>query len=56
MKKRVCFITFLLCLGMVGCSANEKKENMSEATDKKISIEESNETDRSILKVRLQNM
>ncbi|MDO4468825.1 MAG: hypothetical protein Q4C84_03180 [Bacillota bacterium] len=45
MKKRVCFITFLLCLSMVGCSANENnKENMSETTDKKISIEESNET------------
>ena len=44
MKKRVCFITVLLCLSMAGCSANEKKENMSETTDKKISIEESNET------------
>lgn len=44
MKNRVCFITFLLCLSMVGCSANENKENMSETTDKKISIEESDET------------
>lgn len=44
MKKRVCFITVLLCLGMVGCSTNENKEKMSETIDKKISIEETNET------------
>ena len=41
---------------MVGCSANEKKENMSETTDKKISIEESNETGQVDIKGTIQNM